>query len=141
MEHFYWRLKAAIMYHMDQQCKEALSMVLLGICTLYKADMQASIPELTHGKPLGLCGKPATMQADEVKLAYILKEAHCWITNFIPLSNATRHRTTDHNAATASYPDYILPSYLLPCMLQHLRNHIHWGEAGDVETSYKAVLL
>jgi hypothetical protein len=26
-------------------------------------------------------------------------------------------------------------------MLQHLRNHIHWGEAGDVETSYKAVLL
>jgi cleavage and polyadenylation specificity factor subunit 1 len=40
-EFFHWTLKAAIMCHTDQQWTEALPLVLLGICTSFKADLQA----------------------------------------------------------------------------------------------------
>jgi hypothetical protein len=45
-------MKAAIMSHADQQWTEALPLVLLGIRTSFKADLQASVAELVYGEPL-----------------------------------------------------------------------------------------
>jgi cleavage and polyadenylation specificity factor subunit 1 len=46
MERFHRTLKAAIMCHADQQWTEALPLVLLGIRTAFKKDLQASVAEL-----------------------------------------------------------------------------------------------
>jgi hypothetical protein len=49
---FHWMLKVVIMCHEDKQWTEALPLVLLGIRTLFKADLQASVAELVYGEPL-----------------------------------------------------------------------------------------
>jgi transposase InsO family protein len=46
VERFHRTLKAAIMCHTDQQWTEALPLVLLGIRTAFKEDLQASVAEL-----------------------------------------------------------------------------------------------
>jgi hypothetical protein len=43
-----WTLKAAIMCHADQRWTEALPLVLLGIRTAFKEDLQASVAELVY---------------------------------------------------------------------------------------------
>jgi cleavage and polyadenylation specificity factor subunit 1 len=43
VERFHRTLKAAIMCHADQQWTEALPLILLGIRTSFKADLQASV--------------------------------------------------------------------------------------------------
>jgi cleavage and polyadenylation specificity factor subunit 1 len=60
-EHFHQMLKAAIMCHADQQWTEALPLVLLGIRTSFKADLQASVAELVHGEPLRIPGEFLTL--------------------------------------------------------------------------------
>jgi hypothetical protein len=49
VKRFHRSLKAAIMCHADQQWTEALPLVLLGIRTSYKADLQAFVAELVYG--------------------------------------------------------------------------------------------
>jgi transposase InsO family protein len=51
VERFHRMLKAAIMCHADQQWTEALPLVLLGIRTSFKADLQVSVAELIYGEP------------------------------------------------------------------------------------------
>jgi hypothetical protein len=46
VERFHRTLNAAIMCHADQQWTEALPLVLLGIRTSFKADLQASVADL-----------------------------------------------------------------------------------------------
>jgi transposase InsO family protein len=46
VERFHQTLKAGIMCHVDQQWTEALPLVLLRICTVFKEDIQASVAEL-----------------------------------------------------------------------------------------------
>jgi transposase InsO family protein len=50
VERFHQTLKAAIMCHADQQSTEALPLVLLGIRTSFKEDMQSSVAELVYGE-------------------------------------------------------------------------------------------
>ena len=45
-------LKAAIMCHADEQLTKALPLVLLGIGTAFKEDLQSSTAELVYGEPL-----------------------------------------------------------------------------------------
>jgi cleavage and polyadenylation specificity factor subunit 1 len=52
VERFHRTLKAAIMCHANQQCTKALPLVLLGIRTAYKEDLQASVAELVYDEPL-----------------------------------------------------------------------------------------
>jgi hypothetical protein len=52
VEHFHRMLKTDIMRHADQKWTEALPLILLGIPTALKEDLQASALELVHGKPL-----------------------------------------------------------------------------------------
>jgi hypothetical protein len=56
VERFHRTLKAAIMCHADQQWTEALHLVLFGIRTSFKADLQASVAELVYGEPLRIPG-------------------------------------------------------------------------------------
>jgi cleavage and polyadenylation specificity factor subunit 1 len=57
VERFHRTLKAAIMCHADQHWTEALSLVLLGTHTYFKADLQASVAELVYGEPLKIPGE------------------------------------------------------------------------------------
>jgi cleavage and polyadenylation specificity factor subunit 1 len=50
MERFHQTLKAAIMHHTDQQWTEPLPLVL-GIRTVFKEDIQASVTEIVYGGP------------------------------------------------------------------------------------------
>jgi len=50
-------LNAAIMCHAEEKWTEALPLVLLGICTAYKEDLQPSAAELAYGEPLRVPGK------------------------------------------------------------------------------------
>jgi hypothetical protein len=52
LEHFHQKLKAAIMCHADQHWTMAHPLVLLGICMVFKEDLQASVAELVYGEPL-----------------------------------------------------------------------------------------
>jgi hypothetical protein len=52
------------MCHADQQWKEALLLVLLGIRTFFKADLQVSVAELVYGEPLRIPGELLTPTAD-----------------------------------------------------------------------------
>jgi hypothetical protein len=52
VERLHRTLKAAIMCHADEKWTEALPLVLLGIRTAYKEDLQLSAGELVYGEPL-----------------------------------------------------------------------------------------
>jgi len=57
VERLHRTLKAAIMCHADKQWTEVLPLVLLGIHTTYKEDLQSSAAELIYGKPLQAPGE------------------------------------------------------------------------------------
>lgn len=57
IERFHRQLKAAIMCHADSSWTEALPLVLLGIRTSFKEDLQSSAAELVYGEPLRLPGE------------------------------------------------------------------------------------
>jgi len=50
-------LKAAIMCHAEEKWTDALPLVLLGIRTAYKDDLQSSAAELVYGEPLRVPGE------------------------------------------------------------------------------------
>jgi transposase InsO family protein len=74
VERFHQKLKAAIMCHADQQWTEALPLVLLGIRTSYKADLQATVAELVYGEPLRICGEFLTPTTDPVEPAHLITQ-------------------------------------------------------------------
>lgn len=57
VERFHRQLKAAIMCHSDCNWVETLPLVLLGIRSSFKDDLQASSAELVYGEPLRLPGE------------------------------------------------------------------------------------
>lgn len=57
VERFHRQLKTAIMCHADNTWSEALPLVLLGIRSSFKEDLQASSAELVYGEPLRLPGE------------------------------------------------------------------------------------
>jgi transposase InsO family protein len=64
VERFHRSLKAAIICHADQHWTEAFPLVLLGICTAFKTDLQA---ELFCGEPLRIPGEILTPTTDPVE--------------------------------------------------------------------------
>ncbi|KAJ0169229.1 hypothetical protein K1T71_015259 [Dendrolimus kikuchii] len=65
VERLHRQLKAAIVCHTDSNWTEVLPWVLLGICSAWKDDLQASTAELVYGEPLRLPGQFLTMGPDE----------------------------------------------------------------------------
>jgi hypothetical protein len=74
VERFHRTLKAAIMCHADQQWAEALPLVLLGIRTAFKEDLQASVAELVYREPLRIPGELLAPTADPVDPAHLITE-------------------------------------------------------------------
>jgi cleavage and polyadenylation specificity factor subunit 1 len=74
VECFHRRLKAAIMCHMGQQWTEVLPLVLLGICTAFKEDLQAPVAELMYGEQIRIPGDLLTPTADPVDPAHLITE-------------------------------------------------------------------
>jgi hypothetical protein len=74
VERFHRTLKAAIICHADQQWTEALPLVLLGIRTSFKENLQASVAELVYGKPLIIPGELLTPSANPVDPALLITE-------------------------------------------------------------------
>jgi transposase InsO family protein len=70
VERFHRTLKAAIMCHVDQQWTEALPLVLLGIRTVVKEDLQALVAELVYDEPLRIPGELLTPTAEPVDPAH-----------------------------------------------------------------------
>jgi hypothetical protein len=74
VERFHRTLKAAIVCHADQQWREALPLVLLGIRTSFKEDLQASVAELVYGEPLRIPGELLNPSANPVDPALLITE-------------------------------------------------------------------
>lgn len=69
VERFHRQLKAAIMCHADSNWVDVLPLVLLGIRSSFKEDLQASSAELTYGEPLRLPGEffsPTVPEATDI---------------------------------------------------------------------------
>jgi hypothetical protein len=62
------------MCHADQQWTGVLPLVLLGICTAFKEDLQASVAKLVHGEPLRIPGELLTPTGNPVDPAHIISE-------------------------------------------------------------------
>ncbi|XP_023713537.1 uncharacterized protein LOC111867700 [Cryptotermes secundus] len=90
VERFHRTLKAAIMCHADQHWTEALPMVLLGIRTAFKEDLQASLAELVYGEPLRIPGEPPTPTAEPVDPAHLIAQLRQYMARLRP-NPATRH--------------------------------------------------
>jgi cleavage and polyadenylation specificity factor subunit 1 len=89
VERFHRTLKAAIMCHADQHWTAALPLVLLGIRTAFKEDLQASVAELVYGEPLRIPGELLTPTADPVDPAHLITELRQHMARLRPVP-ATR---------------------------------------------------
>jgi hypothetical protein len=78
------------MCHADQQWTEALPLVLLGIRTSFKEDLQASIAELVYGEPLRIPGEFLTPTTDPVEPAHIITQLRRHMARLRPVP-AARH--------------------------------------------------
>jgi cleavage and polyadenylation specificity factor subunit 1 len=74
VERFHRSLKAAIMCHADQHWAEALPLVLLGVLTAFKTDLQASVADPVYGKPLRIPGKLLSPTTDPVEQAHLITQ-------------------------------------------------------------------
>jgi hypothetical protein len=80
------------MCHADQQWTEALPLVLLGIRTSFKEDLQASVAEFVYGESLRIPGELLTPTANPVDPAHLITELRQHISRLRPVP-ATRHAT------------------------------------------------
>ncbi|PNF23234.1 hypothetical protein B7P43_G18447, partial [Cryptotermes secundus] len=90
VERFHRTLKAAIMCHADQHWTEALPLVLLGIHTAFKEDLQATVAELVYGEPLRIPGELLTPTAKPVDPAHLITQLRQYMARLRPIP-ATRH--------------------------------------------------
>jgi cleavage and polyadenylation specificity factor subunit 1 len=90
VERFHRTMKAAIMCHADQQWRDALPFVLLGIRTAYKEDVQATVAELVYGEPLRIPGELRSPTAEPVDPAHLITEPRKHIARLRPVP-AARH--------------------------------------------------
>jgi cleavage and polyadenylation specificity factor subunit 1 len=88
VERFHRTLKAAIMCHADQQWTEALPLVLLGIRTDFKEDLQASVDDLVYGEPLRIPGELLTPSANPVDPPLLITELRQHMARLRPVPAA-----------------------------------------------------
>jgi cleavage and polyadenylation specificity factor subunit 1 len=96
VERFHRILKAAIMCHTDQQWTEALPLVLLGIRTAFKEDLQASVAELVYGETLRIPGELLAPAADPMDPAHLITELRQHMARLRPVPAA-------HHASQAPF--------------------------------------
>jgi hypothetical protein len=100
MEWFHQTLKAAIICHADQCWTEVLPLVLLGIHTAFKEDLQASVDVLIYSELLRIPGELLTLIAKTVNPAHLITELHQDMAHL--QQHATPHTATSRSACTSS---------------------------------------
>lgn len=110
VERFHRQLKAAITCHANSTWVEVLPLVLLGIRTAFKEDVQASSAELLYGQPLRLPGEFFCSQEDEtIDPTDYLARIRGFARNLKP-SPASRHNGRRH---TFIFKDLSTSSHVL----------------------------
>ena len=93
VERFHRQLKAAITCHANDGWVDSLPLVLLGVRSAYKEDVEASAAELVYGQPLRLPGEFFDPQADEtVDMTDYLSRLRSIVRRLQP-SPAARHNS------------------------------------------------
>jgi hypothetical protein len=82
--------------HADQQWTEALPLVLLGVRTSFKADLQAAVAEFVYGEPMRVPGELLTSTADPVELAHLITQLRRHMARLRPVPAA-------HHASSATF--------------------------------------
>jgi cleavage and polyadenylation specificity factor subunit 1 len=90
VERLHRTLKAAIMCHTDEQWTESLPLVLLGIRTAYKKDLQSSAAELVYGEPLRIPGELLVPAALKVEASIFIQQLRRHMDQLRP-TPAARH--------------------------------------------------
>jgi cleavage and polyadenylation specificity factor subunit 1 len=95
VERLHRTMKAAIMCHADRTWTEALPLVLLGIRTAYKEDLQSTTAQLVYGEPLRVPGELLVAGAPKVEPSVFIQQLRRHMEQLRPVP-ATRHssRTT-----------------------------------------------
>jgi hypothetical protein len=89
-ERLHRTLKAAIMCHGDEQWTESLPLVLLGIRTAYKEDLQSSAAELVYGEPLRVPGELLVPAAPKIEASSLIQQLRRHMDQLRP-TPAARH--------------------------------------------------
>jgi transposase InsO family protein len=74
VERLHRTMKAAIICHADEKWTEALPLVLLGIRTACKEDLQSSAAELVYGEPLRVPGELLVPSAPKVETSVFIQQ-------------------------------------------------------------------
>jgi len=90
VERLHRTMKAAIMRHADYQWTEALPLVLLGIRTAYKEDLQSSTAELVYGEHLRVSGKLLAAAFPNVEASAFIQQLRRQMDQLRPTTTA-RH--------------------------------------------------
>jgi hypothetical protein len=86
-------LKAATVYHVDQQWTEALNLTVFGIRTAFKLDLWASVAEL-------ICSELLTLTADLVEPTHLitqLRQHMTCLTPFLAAHNTSLATSVHHD--------------------------------------------
>jgi cleavage and polyadenylation specificity factor subunit 1 len=111
------KLKAAIMCHMDEKWIDALPLVLLGIRTANKEDLQSSAAELVYGEPLRVSGELLIQAAPKVEASAFIQQLRRFMDQLRPNATA-RHASRPHLSTSicGNPPTYScgMPLYAAP---------------------------
>lgn len=107
VERFHRQLKAAIMCHADHNWTESLPLVLLGVRSAIKEDLQTSSAELVYGEPLRLPGEffnPAGSETTDISAFIARLRSFAAKLQPSPAARHTRDKVFVHkDLATSSH--------------------------------------
>jgi hypothetical protein len=92
IERLHRTMKAAIMCHADSQWTEALPLVLLGLRTAYKEDLNSYVSELVYGEPLRIPGELLVQTTKKVEPSTFIQQLRRRMDQLRP-TPAARHST------------------------------------------------
>jgi hypothetical protein len=90
VELFHCTIKVVIMCHADKQRTEAVPLVLLGIRSAYKEDLETSVAELVYGEPLRVPGELLAATTPKVEPDHYIQQLHRQMSQLRPVL-AARH--------------------------------------------------
>lgn len=126
VERLHRQLKAAIMCHTTSQWTEALPLVLLGMRSAWKEDIQASAAELVYGEPLRLPGQFLT-PTDDCTTADVTQYASRLRSHIVRL---TPKPTAWHTSSPFYFPRDLNSSSYVFLRQDHVRRSLEPPYAG-----------
>jgi hypothetical protein len=92
VERFHRTTKSAIMCHAGDQWTDSLPLVLLGLRTAYKEDLQASAADLVYGEPVRIPGELVVAVPQDIDSSIFIQQLRSNI-NKLRSTPASRHAT------------------------------------------------